>query len=124
MDRRIEQSPSDGLGHVEELLRRERPEATPLELDRIKLRAIARVSSNRPARRAFRPINMPARGLVPIAVAVVLMAGGAGVFVGSHSSKGSFDTGSAAGSQYCPPQAAGPSPKPKNGSNKCGQPKP
>ena len=122
MDRRSEQPPSDEFGHVEELLKRERPEASPLELDRIKLRAIARVSSKRPARRALRPIKMPARGLVPIVVAVVAIASGAGVFVGSQSSKGSFDTGSAAGSQYCPPPANGP-PKNKGGSNKCGNTK-
>jgi hypothetical protein len=103
--REPEQPLPDDLSGIFERLRAERPEATALELDRAKLRALAEGSEagSRPltARRWARlPIFAPA------AVAIVvlgLIAGGTVEFAASGGFKAASSKGSSASSQYCPP---------------------
>ena len=89
--------PAD-LEQVADRLRAERREATPLELDQIKMRVLARSarpSSSRSLRR---------RLLIPV-VALSLMAGATGgVIAGTNNGKGND---SAAKSQYKPGKGCG-----------------
>lgn len=109
---------------VSERLRRERPEATPLELDRMKLLAMRRASREpaRPERRSW----IARSRLASPALAGALLLGGLAAIAGGigetpFSSGGS--NASSANSQYCPPSSpAAGKPKKQPGGNKCGQP--
>jgi len=114
----------DDLHDVAERLHRERPEPTPLELDRMKLLAM-----NRAAHEVSRP---PARSWIarsrlasPALAAALLLAGIAAIAGGTGETPFSLGGSNAASvnSQYCP--AASPAagkPKKQPGGNKCGQP--
>ena len=98
----------DELREVENRLRRERDEASGLELDRIKTRAMAQAKSSRP-----KGIALRSRGLAAF-LAVALMAGGTGgVIAGKGNGK---SNGSSGNSQYKP----GCGPKKSNGVNPSG----
>jgi hypothetical protein len=95
------QNPSD-LSEVTARLRAERPEATPIELDRIKLRALAQAPGGQSRRRGWArvPISVPAA----LAMALLaLIAGGAVEFASSGGFKAASSQGSSGSSQYCPP---------------------
>ena len=100
-------------------LREERPEASALELDRIKQRAIAQAA--RPARASIiRPKGMPMKSkLVAFFAMLGLLLGGTGGVIAATGGDG--DVGSAAKKEYkggkkcgqngaetCPPRAGGP----------------
>jgi hypothetical protein len=117
---REDHRPPDDLHDIVERLRRERAEATPLELDRMKLLAMNRASTSRPKGRLAR-----SRLASPVLAGALLLAGIAAIAGGTGeiplSSGGS--NASSANSQYCPPSspAAGKAKKQPAG-NKCGQP--
>jgi hypothetical protein len=108
----------EGLDEIARRLRRERPWATDLELDRAKVTAMSR---------AARPLHGRRRGLRPrvvstLVAAGLLVAGAVGVGAGSGGLPSvSFTQSKSINSQYCPPSSPGAG-KPKNGANKCGQP--
>ena len=99
-------------------LQHERPEATDLELDRMKVRAMSRASRPSAGRkRGFRP-----RVVSTLVAAGLLVAGAIGIGAGSGGLPSvSFTQSKSVNSQYCPPSSPGAG-KPKNGANKCGQP--
>ncbi len=108
------------LEEIGERLRSERPEASPLELDRMKTTALARVtrSASRQGKGAF----MRSR-LASVLVVFALLAGGTGaVMAASGGVPGSGgSSGSAPNNEYCPPSSNHPgSPKHEGGGNKCG----
>jgi hypothetical protein len=107
------------LQAVSDRLAAERPWATDLELDRIKLKALAVADASRPVTKRLRRSGR----LASVALAVVLMAGGGAVLAQTKGPSSASSTNSASNSQYCPPtsQSGG---KPKDpGPAKCGQPK-
>ena len=114
----------DDLHDIAARLRDERPEATPLELDRMKLLAMRR-SSQQPAKPQRRSWIARSRLASP-ALAGALLLGGLAAIAGGigetpFSSGGS--NASSANSQYCPPSSpAAGQPKKQPGGNKCGQP--
>src|SRR5919204_633140 len=95
---------------IHERLRDDRPEASDLELDRIKLRAMSHASRAR--RRPRRRLVLPQR-LVGLAVGAALLCGGTGVFAttgvfaASGGFKGASSQGSASQSQYKPGKGCG-----------------
>lgn len=95
------------LHEVAERLRAERAEASGLELDRIKTRAMAKAGSSRPKGIALRSRTMAAF------LTVALMAAGTGGVLAGGSGGG---TGSAGNSQYKP----GCGPKKTDGVNPSG----
>jgi hypothetical protein len=103
----------------------ERPQASRLELDRIKTRAMTQAS--RAAAPRTRRSFMKSR-MASITVAFALMVGGtSGVLAASGGIPGSGgSSGSAPNNQYCPPSSNGAGkPKQKDGGgNKCGKPNP
>ena len=105
-------------------LRRERAEATPLELDRMKLLAMNRAAKDSSAVRSKgRPVR--SRLVSPVLAAALLLGGFAGIVAGTGeiplTSGGS--NASSANSQYCPPSSpAAGKPKKQPGVNMCGQP--
>jgi hypothetical protein len=133
-DSGMERIPED-QDSVVKRLRSERPEASALELDRIKLKAVAWPSRSAPALTSRIGIGRgPRKGLliassrlVSVAVTVSLIGGSGAVLAASGGGpfkSNSSSSNSAGSSQYCPDQAAGP-PKEKNNDppgNKCGQP--
>ena len=113
----------EDLNEITELLRSERPQAGPLELDRIKLRA-------KRSRRSQILLSRKGNGfmrsrLVGLILAVGLLAGGTGAlaaagggpFVASSKSKASPN------SEYCPPSSQQPGKPKKPGPAKCGKEK-
>jgi hypothetical protein len=112
------------LHEVAERLRLERAEATPLELDRMKLLAMSRAAreDSRAPRRSW---IARSRLASPVLAGALLLAGVAAIAGGvgevPFSSGGS--NASSANSQYCPPSSpAAGKPKKQPGGNKCGQP--
>ena len=98
---------SDSLQEVADLLRDQRPALEPLELDRIKLRAMSRAPRSRAAgRRAF--VRSPLTSLLTLVFLIVgtggaLALGGGSVGLGNLG-LGSDHGGSAGFGQYrCPP---------------------
>jgi hypothetical protein len=87
-------------------LRDERPQPSPLELDRIKTRAMAQAS--RAASSRMKGTPMKSR-LVSILVVAGLVVGGTGsVLAATGGIPGSAGTsGSASKTQYCPPTSPG-----------------
>jgi hypothetical protein len=114
----------DDLRDIAARLRDERPEPTPLELDRMKLLAMRRASQEpaKPQRRSW----IARSRLASPALAAALLLGGLAAIAGGigetpFSSGGS--NASSANSQYCPPSSpAAGKPKKQPGGNKCGQP--
>lgn len=105
-------------------LRDERPQASPLELDRIKTRAMTQAT--RAASVRMKGTFMKSR-LAGILVVLGLLVGGtSGVLAASGGVPGSGgSSGSAPNNQYCPPSSNGAGkPKHQDGGNKCGQPNP
>ena len=89
-------------------LRDQRAEATGLELDRMKTRAMAKAASSRPKGFALR-----SRGMAAVLTLALMAAGTGGVLAGGGHGKGG---GSSAKSQYKP----GCGPKKSNGVNPSG----
>jgi len=115
---------SPELEQFGERLRHERPQASPLELDRIKTRAM--MQGPRSASLRMEGTFMKSR-FVSILVAFGLVVGGTGgVLAATGGVPGSGgSSGSAPNNQYCPPSSNGAGkPKPHGGGNKCGQPNP
>jgi hypothetical protein len=85
---------------IEETLRANRPETSPLELDRIKLQAIRQAAQGRPsfvARQKGAFMKSRLAMMLVIAAGFMLSTTGAGLAISASSS-----SGSAAGSQYTP----------------------
>jgi hypothetical protein len=113
----------EDLVRIAELLRDKRPEADPLELDRIKLRARGSQRSQvLPSGKGYGFMRTRLIGLI-LAVGLLgggtaaLAAAGGGPFAGSSKSKAS------ANSQYCPPTSQQPGKPKKPGPAQCGNPK-
>jgi hypothetical protein len=112
----------DDLLHVVERLRDERPQASALELDRIKLRAMARPREARTSGKGqfIRP------GLVSVMLTLGVLAGGVGAMAATDTGLSgvfaqSSTTSSASKAQYCPPKSKNPN----TGPPRCGKgPKP
>jgi hypothetical protein len=113
--------PDKRLDKLARRLREERAQATDLELDRAKLRAMSRASRGSGERkRGFRPrvvSTLVATGLLALGV-VGMGASSGGLPSVSFSASSSSNSSN---SQYCPPSSPGAG-KPKHGANKCGQP--
>lgn len=107
----------EDLHEVVQRLRDERPEATGLDLDRIKLRAMAQARSSRPKGFVLRS------RVLAVVLSVGLMAGGTGGVIAAAGGQGKGKGQPSGNSQYCPPSSPGAG-KPKNPppGNKCGQP--
>jgi hypothetical protein len=116
---------SHELGPIADRLRRERPEADVLELDRIKLRAMAQAARRASARpRLGKGGLMRSRRVVSVALSLAVLSGGTAVWAASKPAS-SAPNGSAAESQYCPPSSQQPK-KPKPPTTPpggCGNPK-
>ena len=109
---------SHELDELGRRLRDERAEATDLELDRAKLRAMSRAS--RPSRRRG---FMKAR-TASVVVALALIGGGAGAIAKNGGSPPSpSSTNSSANSQYCPQSSQSGGKAKDPGPPKCGHPK-
>ena len=116
MQRRNDERVPDDLESVAQLLHENRPEVSGLELDRIKLRAMARARSSRPAKGTMR-----SRLLVAM-LTLGLMSGGTAVVVGDHKPSHS-PGGGAANDGYkkgkgCGDENHAHAPKPDTGSAK------
>ena len=98
----------DDLRDLTARLRDQRAEATGLELDRMKTRAMAKAASSRPKGFALR-----SRGMAAVLTLALMAAGTGGVLAGGGHGKGG---GSSAKSQYKP----GCGPKKSNGVNPSG----
>src|ERR1700729_3294545 len=88
------------LHDIEETLRANRPETSPLELDRIKLQAIRQAAQGRPsfvARQKGAFMKSRLAMMLVIAAGFLLSTTGAGLAI-----SGSSSSGSAAGTQYTP----------------------
>lgn len=121
MDRPHEQLPSDELRELEELLRRERPQATDLELDRIKLRAITQASGTGSRSVPRKQLRLPrSRRVVSVALAVMLLGSGGVVLAKNGGSVAASGNGSSASSQYCPPSSQKPGKPKEPRPSKCG----
>jgi hypothetical protein len=121
MPRSSREPSSRRLFRIKERLRRERPEADALELDRAKLRAI-RQASSRDASRP-RPGNkgvVRSGRLLSVVLAVVLLGGGTAVFAATGGFKSAGARSSAASNQYCPDSSQQPGQPKKPGPAKCG----
>jgi hypothetical protein len=117
-----ERIPED-LGEIAELLRSERPEAGPLELDRIKLRAKA--SRRGQVRLSGKGSGFMRSRLIGLILALALLGGGTGALAaaGGGPFKGSSRAKVSANSQYCPPTSQQPGKVKKPGPAKCGKEK-
>jgi hypothetical protein len=104
---RYEESLPGELSEVAERLRDERAQASGLELDRIKTRAMAQASSSRP-----KGIVLRSRSIAALLTVALMAAGTGGVIAGTSSPSG----GSASNSQYKP----GCGPKKTDGVNPSG----
>lgn len=113
------------LFRVKERLRKERPQASALELDRIKLRAIRQASSGQESRPAAGRSSgfMRSRRIISATLAICLLGGGTAVFAATGGFKAASSKSSAANSQYCPPKSQQPGQPKKPGPAKCGKSK-
>ena len=109
------------LREIADLLQDERPEATALELDRIKLRAKA--ARGRPALIGKGNGFMRSR-VVSILVVAGLLGGGTGAMAAAGGPSPfrvfSSDHEGASNSEYCPPTSHAPGKPKKPGPAKCG----
>jgi hypothetical protein len=119
----------DELQDVVERLRAERPEASALELDQMKLRAMARVKGARTPRTSGKGQFMRSR-LVGVMLAVGVLAGGTGAMAWTGTGPGGVfkhrhTLRAAPQSQYCPPKSQKPGKPKKPRPARCGKgPKP
>jgi hypothetical protein len=116
MSRHRDELPPELRG-IAKRLEDERPQATELELDRVKVRTLsgARRFGSRTFSRSGR--------IASIAVAAVLIAGGGAVIAKNDPPQSAASKSSSSSSQYCPPSSQQPG-KPKDpGPSKCGNPK-
>ena len=98
---------------IEETLRANRPETSPLELDRIKLQAIRQAAQGRPsfvARQKGAFMKSRLAMMLVIAAGFMLSTTGAGLAI-----SGSSSSGSAAESQYVPTGTGGHHQHPEQG---------
>ena len=101
---------------IERQLRKDRPELSAIELDRVKQGVVARVT-----RQGGRGMNLRSRLVTGLLMLGLIGAGGGAVLAASG---GSSSNSSSANSQYCPPSSPGAGkPKHQGGGNKCGHPK-
>jgi hypothetical protein len=121
-----ERIPED-LDQIAELLRIERPQAGPLELDRIKLRTKLSATAA-PRRRVF--LSGKGNGfmrsrVIGLILALGLLGGGTGALAaaGGGPFAGSSKSKASANSQYCPPTSGQPGKPKKPGPAKCGNAK-
>ena len=98
----------DELREVAQRLRSERATASPLELDRIKTRAMANAAASRP-----KGFALKSRSIAALLTVALMAAGTGGVIAGGGNGNGN---GSASNSQYKP----GCGPKKTNGVNPSG----
>jgi hypothetical protein len=98
----------------------ERPQPSPLELDRIKTRAMTQASRATSPRMKGRP--MKSRLASILVVSGLVVGGTTGVLAATGGVPGSGgSSGSASKTQYCPPSSpGGGKPKHGEGGNKCG----
>ena len=117
-----ERIPED-LDQIAELLRTERPEAGPLELDRIKLRA--KGSRRGQVRLSGKGSGYMRSRLIGLILAVGLLGGGTGALAaaGTGPFAGSSKSKASSNSQYCPPTSGQPGKPKKPGPAKCGKAK-
>ena len=106
MTRYDEQMPGD-LQDVAERLRRGRAEASALDLDRVKTRAMANAAASRP-----KGFSVKSRSIAALLTVALMAAGTGGVLAGG----GGGGNGNSANSQYKP----GCGPKKTNGVNPSG----
>src|SRR4051794_13203939 len=100
---------------VEQQLRRNKPELSPIELDRVKQGVVAEGAGPRERR-----LSLRSRWVAAVLAIGLVGAGGGAVLAASG---GSSSNGSSANSQYCPPNSPGHGkPKHHGGGNKCGHP--
>jgi hypothetical protein len=107
----------DEFHGIAKRLKDERPQATDLELDRVKVRALSGGSrfGNRTVVRSGR--------IASVAVAAVLLIGGGVVIAKQDPPQAASSQSSSSSTQYCPPPSQQPG-KPKDpGPSKCGSPK-
>jgi hypothetical protein len=107
---------------VVERLRKERAEATPVELDRMKLLAMKHAARGSASRVRSRRGFLRSRLVSPVLAAALLVAGVAAL-AGNTSGPPSSVAGSnasSANSEYCPASSPGAG-KLKDGSNNCGK---
>ena len=123
-----ERIPQD-LSEIAELLHSRRPEAGPLELDRIKLRAMqqAKPARRRPARQFGKGKGFMRSRVVGLLLVTGLLGGGTGAMAAAGGPT-PFDVLSsnhegASNSQYCPPTSQQPGKPKKPGPARCGNPK-
>jgi hypothetical protein len=116
-----EQLPAE-LEEFGQRLRDQRPQPSPLELDRIKTRAMTQAS--RAASPRMKGTPMKSRLATILVVAGLAVGGTSGVLAATGGIPGSGgNSGSASKAQYCPPSSPGAGkPKHQGGGNKCGQP--
>lgn len=123
MSRHDEHSIPADLQGVAKRLEADRPRASDLELDRMKLEATSTASRGAGM---FRPgLGQLFRSgrIATIALALVLMAGGGAVLAQSGGPSSGSSAQGASNSQYCPETSQQPG-KPKDpGPSKCGNPK-
>ena len=115
--------PGDDLQHVADRLREERPQATAMELDQIKLRAMAR--TNRAPASNRKGQFMKSR-LVSLMLVTGVLAGGAGAMAVTGVVPMQPNSPPAnVRSQYCPPKSQQPGKPKKPRPSRCGKgPKP
>jgi hypothetical protein len=117
------------LQHVVERLRQERPEATAMELDQIKLRAMAR-ANNAPTLASSGKGQFMKSRLISVMLAGAVLAGGTGAMAATGGGWGGVfkhrhTLRSAPQSQYCPPKSQRPGKPKKPRPARCGKgPKP
>jgi hypothetical protein len=119
----------DDLLHVAERLRGERPEASGLELDRIKQRAMTRARGAQTLGTSGKGQLMRSK-LVGVMLAVGVLAGGTGAMAVTGTGPGGVfkhrhTLRAAPQSQYCPPKSQRPGKPKKPRPARCGKgPKP
>jgi hypothetical protein len=116
----------DDLRHVGERLRDQRAEATALELDRIKLRAMARVKGARALTQSGKGHVMKSK-LAGVLLVFGMLAGGTGAMAVTGTGPSILDVSasSSTNSQYCPAKPPGGGTPKSHPGSRCGSgPKP
>jgi hypothetical protein len=123
MSRHDEHSVPPDLQEIARRLEAERPQASDLELDRVKLKAMNAASrSTVPARPRLGQLFRSGR-LATLSLAIVLMVGGGAVLAKNDGPSKASNSKSSSNSEYCPDSSQQPG-KPKDpGPSKCGKPK-
>jgi hypothetical protein len=114
----------DELQHVVERLRQERPEATAMELDQIKMRAMKR-AKDAPTLASSGKGHFMRSKLVSVMLAGAVLAGGTGAMAATGGGWGGVfkhrhSLRAAPQSQYCPPKSQRPGKPKKPRPARCG----